>query len=249
MSIVENGLLVSVINLERSTGRLATFLEENRHLKSVRRIAAVDGKSISRQVLLDNHLFASEMPGYTAGAIGCALSHLSRWEAAFRDKKVVTLAEDDAIFHLQFEAEASKLIRALPEDWDIILWGWNFDSILAFDVLPGVSQCVGMFDQNGIRENLKRFQHTAVKPVAFKLNRAFATVAYSVSPGGAEKLHNHCLPIRDMDAYYPGLNRVLPNRGIDNMMNDLYPRVNAFVSFPPLAVTRNDHSISTVLNN
>jgi glycosyl transferase family 25 len=245
----QQDLPISVINLDRSPARLATFLEENRHLKHVERIPAVDGKSISRERLLEHHIFAAEMPGYSHGAIGCALSHLAQWEAACKHNRILTLAEDDAVFHLDFQAHASRLIASLPIDWDIVLWGWNFDSILAFDLLPGVSQCIGLFNQNGIRENLALYQTTPIQPAPFRLSRALGTVAYSVSPAGAEKLHHHCLPIRDMDAFYPGLNRTLANRGIDNMMNALYPTVNAFVSFPPLAVTRNDHSLSTVLNN
>jgi GR25 family glycosyltransferase involved in LPS biosynthesis len=245
----EENLPISVINLDRSGARLATFLEENRHLKRIERIPAVDGKTISRERLIEHHIFAAAMPGYSHGAVGCALSHLAQWEAACRDQRIITLAEDDAVFHLDFEAHASSLIASLPSDWDIVLWGWNFDSILAFDLLPGVSQCVGSFNQNGIRENLKLYQSVPVAPAAFRLSRALGTVAYSVSPAGAGKLHHHCLPIRDMDAFYPGLNRTLANRGIDNMMNALYPTMNAFVSFPPLAVTRNDHTLSTVLNS
>jgi hypothetical protein len=38
----------------------------------------------------------------------------------------------------------------------------------------------------------------------------------------------------------------LPNVGIDVVMNEAYSNLNAFVSFPPLAVTKNDHSVSTI---
>jgi hypothetical protein len=49
-----------------------------------------------------------------------------------------------------------------------------------------------------------------------------------------------------METFYPLLNRTLPNRGIDNMMNELYPKINAYVCFPPLVITKNDHALSTV---
>jgi hypothetical protein len=78
------------------------------------------------------------------------------------------------------------------------------------------------------------------------LQRSLGTVCQSISPTGAAKLLKHCLPIRPMEVFYPILNRSLQNTGIDNMMNDLYPQINAFVSLPPLVVTKNEHGSSTV---
>jgi hypothetical protein len=78
------------------------------------------------------------------------------------------------------------------------------------------------------------------------LQRSLGTVCQSVSPAGAAKLLRHCLPIRPMEAFYPILNRSLPNTGIDNMMNDLYPQMNAYVSLPPLVITKNESASSTV---
>ncbi len=49
-----------------------------------------------------------------------------------------------------------------------------------------------------------------------------------------------------MDVFCPGLNRCVTNFGIDVMMNALYPSINAYVAFPPLAVSRNEKSASTV---
>ena len=90
------------------------------------------------------------------------------------------------------------------------------------------------------------FQSASLMPQPFRLFNAFGIVGYSVSPMGAEAMKQHCLPIRNMDVFIPGLGRAVPNRGLDIMLNDVYPRVNAYVSFPPLVITRNFHSNSTV---
>jgi GR25 family glycosyltransferase involved in LPS biosynthesis len=201
---------------------------------------------IDRKTLQEGKVLNGGMPSYTDGALGCALSHLAQWNLAAAGEETVTVAEDDAIFHLQFESLAEEVIAGLPADWDIIQWGWNFDSILAFDMLPGVSNSVAVFDQTKMRDHAVGFMTLPFKPSAFRLQRSFGTVCQSISPAGAAKLLRHCLPIRPMEVFYPILNRTLQNTGIDNMMNDLYPNINAYVSLPPLVITKNDPSASTV---
>jgi GR25 family glycosyltransferase involved in LPS biosynthesis len=240
---------ISLINLDRSTERLASFLEINKHLSDVYRVPAVDGSTLDRAKLRTGGILADEMPLYTAGALGCALSHLAQWNLAAASDRFVTIAEDDAIFHLEFEPLAEKVIASLPPDWDIIQWGWNFDSILAFDLMPGISNSVAVFDQTKLRENVAAYMQLPVTPVAYRLQRSLGTVCQSISPAGATKLLRHCLPIRPMEAFYPILNRSIPNTGIDNMMNELYPQINAYVSLPPLVITKNEVGASTVQGN
>jgi GR25 family glycosyltransferase involved in LPS biosynthesis len=237
---------VSFLNLERSPERLALFLANNPHLTDACRVAAVDGRTLLRDELYRSNALHPDVDTYTDGALGCAFSHLMQWGVAAQQGTVITIAEDDAIFHHDFEAKATELLASLPPDWDIVQWGWNFDSVLSFELLPGVSPCVGIFDQASLRANTEAYQKLPVKPVGYRLQRSFGTVCQSISPAGAHKLLNHCLPIRRMDVFYPLLNRTLPNTGIDSMMNELYPRINAYVSFPPLVITKNEHEISTV---
>jgi GR25 family glycosyltransferase involved in LPS biosynthesis len=239
-------LRVSFLNLDRSPERLASFLKVNSHLTDVHRVAAVDGSALSRQHLQEIKVIQGEMPDYTNGALGCALSHLVQWELTAKGQEPLTLAEDDAIFHPQFEHLAATVLASLPADWDIIHWGWNFDSILAFDLMPGVSPCVGIFDQDGLRANIATYQKLALNPIAYRLQRALGTVSQSISPAGAAKLLRHCVPLRPMELYLPLLNRTVPNTGIDTMMNELYPKINAYVCVPPLVITKNDHALSTV---
>ena len=240
---------ISLINLDRCTEKLARFHQFNSHLSAVSRVPAVDGRTLSRAQLIERKIMAEDIPGYTNGALGCALSHFAQWERAVREQKTLNIAEDDAVFHRDFERHAPAILAALPPDWDIILWGWNFDSILFFDLIPGVSPAVATFDQKNLRASLDKFQHSPLFPHPYRLYRAFGTVAYSVTPAGAEKLHRHCVPIRPFEVYYPGLNRSLPNSEVDHMTNDAYPITNAFVCFPPLVVTENDHAQSATVTN
>ena len=90
------------------------------------------------------------------------------------------------------------------------------------------------------------FQSASLAPHPFRLFNAFGIVGYAVSPRGAQAMKQRCLPLRNVDISIPGLGRAVPNRALDVVLNDVYPRVNAYVSFPPLIMTRNFHSNSTV---
>jgi glycosyl transferase family 25 len=240
-------LQISLINLDRTPGRLADFNRFNEHLGEVSRFRAVDGKTLDVGALAGIHLLEpSVVSTYTKGALGCALSHLALWEKAIAKDEAATICEDDAIFNRCFVETAEPLIGALPDDWDMVLWGWNFDSVVSFEMLPGVSPCCLSFDQEAMRDGVASFQEQRVLPQLFRLQRALGLVCYSISPKGARVLRNRCLPLREMSVYFPGLNRELYNNGIDIPMNDAYPDINAYVSFPPLVVTMNDPGTTTV---
>jgi GR25 family glycosyltransferase involved in LPS biosynthesis len=223
-----------------------TFETLNSHLNlKFLRFPAVDGTDLERGPLVDRGIITADL-GYSDGALGCALSHLALWDLAIAQNQSLTVCEDDAIFNRGFEVAAESLVKTLPSDWHMILWGWNFDSVLLFDMIPGVSPCLGVFNQHRMRMGIEAYQSARLTPQPYRLVRAFGTVGYTVSPVGARAMRNHCLPLRNLEVFFPGLERVLPNSGIDIMLNDAYPRINAYVSFPPLIITRNQHSLSTV---
>lgn len=236
---------IHVINLDRSADRLCEFQRRNGHLPAIQRFSAIDGATIDRHALMAARTIAPGLK-YTNGAIGCALSHLHFWESAADGAEAITICEDDATFHHGFLEHAPRLIANLPEDWDLVLWGWNFDSILLFDLLPGVSQCLGVFDQAKLRGAVDQYQRLPLTPALFRLVRAFGTVCYTLSPSGARKLLDRCLPIGPFTIPFPMVNPEFPNNGIDIAMNREYEAVNAYVSLPPLVVTTNDHALSTV---
>ena len=237
---------IHLLNLDRTPQRLAAFRSVNAHLHELERVAAVDGRSINRLALQQRGVISGPLPHYTDGAVGAALSHLRLWEQAIATGQPLTIAEDDAIFHRRFDALAPLLLDSLPADWDFVLWGWNFDSVMAFELLSGVSPCVGLFDQQRMREGAERFQDLPLKPQAFRLLRAFGLVAYTLSAQGASRLKRLCLPIGELSVFYPGINRTMPNSGIDCLLNAHYPSVNAYVCVPPLVLSKNEEEISTI---
>jgi glycosyl transferase, family 25 len=237
---------IHVINLDRSADRMAAFQRLNGRVPvNFIRFSAVEGKGSERGPLAERGLIAADLR-YNDGALGNALSHLALWDLAIDRNQSLTVCEDDAILNHGFVQAAESIIQTLPHDWQIILWGWNFDSILLFDMVPGVSPCLGMFDQDRMRMGTEAFQSAELHANYFRLFKAFGIVSYSISPRGAEVMKKLCLPLGNREVFIPGMGRAVPNTAIDVALNDVYPRVNAFVSFPPLVITRNFHSNSTV---
>lgn len=238
---------VHVINLDRSRDRLADFRKINGHLSNVERYPAVDGSAQNIAALI---AAGTITPGcarvYLPGAVGAALSHAALWTRAIETDEIVTVCEDDAIFNSAFEAAAQETIASLGADWDFILWGWNFDAPMLVDVLPGVSSCIAVFDQNRMAANTAQFQKMRIATRPVRLQQCFGIPCYSVTPRGARMLRDACVPIREAKIFFPGLNRELANFGIDVMMNAVYPQMKAFAAFPSLVVTKNEQSKSTI---
>ena len=170
------------------------------------------------------------------------------WDKAIQTGEALTVCEDDAILHTDFAAHTARQLRELPEDWDIMLWGWNFNAALDFELLPGVSPCPVLFDEASLRAALSRFQDLPISPQPFRLRQALGLPCYSVSPKGAQALREFCVPIRPMQLRLPG-GRRLRNVGIDCMTAGLYPNIFAFVSFPPVSITRNQPGRRSVRNS
>ena len=235
---------IQVISLLRSVLKRSTFVEQNKNIPHLF-VNAVDGLGLTKLQLSNEELFEPGLP-YTAGAFGCALSHLLLWKQAIATNKHITIAEDDAIFRNDFIDTQKKILASIPTNWDIVLWGWNFDSILSFNVMPGVSPAVTVFNQEQLRASIPSFKEIHTEPAAFKLDKLFGIPAYTISPKGAKKFKALCFPLKNFTLNAPLINGNIPNYGIDIAMCNIYQSTDSYVCFPPLVVTKNDHSISSI---
>lgn len=233
-----------VINLDESTERWAEFVRQNEGLE-YERFSAIKGEEVLDASSPYRKWFADSLR-YTKGAYGCAASHISLWSLCAELGEPITIAEDDAIFIHDFNARSLGALRQLRESWDIVLWGWNFDSICCFQLPNAYSLCVASFSQKTMRQSISQFKSADYQPVLFRLLRAFALVGYSVSPGRARKMIDMAIPVRPIRVYFPRLNRHISNSGIDISTNAIYPDIDAFCSFPPFVVSKNERNISTI---
>jgi glycosyl transferase family 25 len=171
---------VYVISLDRSADRFSSFLERNSHLPGIIRARAVDGTDLAHNDLVARGILSRDL-GYTHAALGCAMSHACVWQIASGMDEPLTVAEDDAVFRRDFPAAEQGLIAALPRDWDLVLWGWNFDSALCVDLLPNISPCLLLCDQTQLRQNIAQFQLCNLPIAPFRLLRSHGIPGYSVS--------------------------------------------------------------------
>jgi GR25 family glycosyltransferase involved in LPS biosynthesis len=246
---------VHLINLDRSQDRLAEFRRINGHLTKIVRFPAVDGRALDIAEVVRSGLATEDILGeraYKPGAVGLALSHAALWDLAIGSDEAVTLCEDDAIFNRHFEPCAEAIIETLPDDWDIVVWGWNFDLFMSFEMLPGVSHSLVQFDQDRMRGATELFQNQLPSSRAFRLSWCFGTPGYTVSASGAQKLKDRLVPFRPMTLHCPGIERAYPFSayfdvlGVDGALNSVYRELNAFACFPPLVVTKNEATASTI---
>lgn len=235
---------IRLINMDDRFDRLARFRYLNPDHDNIDRVSAVDGSDINRLELMENHLLDPSLI-YTDGAIGCAMSHVLQWNHAIQTGKAITVLEDDAVLAPNFTAETDRLIESLDDDWEIIFWAYNLDSHLSINLPPALGMCTVTFEQLE-RNAPEHFFKGAVDSRLWPVRSLCGIAAYSVSPSGAARLMQFCLPLRPMQLYYHGLQRALPNTGIDNMMCALLPQMKAYASFPPLAVPENDVANSSV---
>ena len=232
---------VKVISLDRSRDRREEFLRRNASL-DFEFVSAIDASALSKEVILGTGIFEPGLP-YTMGACGNALSHYRLWEECVRTGQPLTVAEDDAIFRDDFIPMHQRLVADLP-GWDIVLWGWNFDSILALESMPGLFSAM-YFESQKLLGDLDAFQAYRSVPRLSRLSKCFGTPAYSISPAGAEKIITKCLPLRNFTLDFPLVGK-MPNFSIDVALCSVYEVMESFVCFPPLAVTKNEQTTSTI---
>jgi GR25 family glycosyltransferase involved in LPS biosynthesis len=233
---------VHVINLDRTPERWSRFQADNPGI-AVERFAAVDGRAAPPAALVEAGLAQAGLD-YTPGAFGCALSHAALWRLCVESGDTLTVCEDDAILRPDFPTAAAATAVQI-EGAELILWGWNFDSVLAGRLFGETPFAMG-FDQVRMRGSIDRFREDRIRPTPLRLHRALGTICYTVTPRGAQSLLARCFPLRPESVFIPLLDRDLPNTGVDIAMNAAYPEMAAYAAFPPLALTRNDASASTV---
>lgn len=253
----EKTMDIHYINLERRKDRDATFLQLNSHLTGLRRVDAVDGTKLQEEQLIRAGIIAEHLPTYSPGALGCAMSHKSVWEDCARRESGGTVAEDDAIFNLYFARKASAVIQSLPVDWDIILWGWNFNGGLEVGLMEGLGESLMIFNRTKLGTKIHEFRKMEYDVMPLRLCGVFGLIAYSFSPKGARLLLEKCFPLRKELIDVPSIGRILGipsmsehmrSSGLDIALNKHYPTLKSYVAIPPLVWTENDKSQSDVNN-
>jgi hypothetical protein len=121
----------------------------------------------------------------------------------------------------------------------MVLWGWNFDSVLVVHPMGNLSPVAMVFSQQQLRKSIEAFQPMQAPVQAFKLENAFGLPAYTLSPKGAARMLELCFPQKPFSVFVPIMKRHVANLGVDVAACAAYGRAECFACFPPLVVTPN----------
>lgn len=236
---------IHVISLKRTPHRLDSFIQNNPNI-DFEIFEAIDSQNINLANISRN--IFPENSNYRIGAIGNALSHVSLWARAVQSNEVMTICEDDAFFHRDFIHESKKLVNSIGDDFDFIAWGWNYSSTLWASPLPFLSPCKIEFSEESMRLNLESYLSTAINPIPLRLHNSCGTIAYTITPSGAQKFIRNLLPLKnEVEITVPNMAiiKITPT-ALDMAIGEAYTKSISYVSFPPLVLTKNEIDLSTV---
>lgn len=234
-------LQVCVLNLKRRSDRREKFQQLNRQsdIQFVW-VEAIEGRELDISKLVEQGLLFRQYEHFTPGQLGCAMSHRMLWQKCVEKDTPLIIFEDDAVLRQDFAAGFTHIYQQLPATWDCVLLGYNFDSILDIEIMPGVN-LQGSFSPPGFSQaNQQAFVATTVMPSLLPLNNVFGVSAYAISPKGAQQLMNLCFPLTASAVAIPALKQILlPTSNVDGFMNIHYRRLRAFCIVPPLVINPN----------
>ena len=139
-------------------------------------------------------------------------------------------------FHCHSRVQRARLLKDLPPDWDFIAWGYEFKTFLWVELLPGISVAEIRPNFHLLHQNIAEFSKLDTPRVLMKLRHQFGTLCYSVSPAGARRLIDFCLPLKPGFLKFTDFPITIENIGIDCAMNGAFPTMNAYACIPPLVV-------------
>ena len=238
---------IKVISLDRTPERFASFEKFNPNLP-IERVSACEGGTLDKEGYITSGVF-SEKLAHSIGAMGSAISHICLWQEAASENAVRHIAEDDAIIRDDFYQIFAQADASL-KDWDILLWGYNDDWPVG--VLSYFGQVLALqgkiLPPQFLAENYNAFKSDQEKPSILRLASAAGIGFYSVSPKGAKKLLEICLPLTgEIARYAKDTDMGWSNTALDVEMSRHYGDMNAYVSYPPMALMINDSENSTII--
>jgi GR25 family glycosyltransferase involved in LPS biosynthesis len=236
---------LTVITLERTPERFQQFCKWHPAQK-IRRFWAVDGTKISRVQFIRDGLI-TKANEYLPGALGAAMSHVILWRSCAGGNEIFHIVEDDIVLRGDFWRAAKSLLGTLPDDWDIVLWSHNLDWPVVVGPVLGGENMIIQYGAKDTVTKLEAFKAMTTPGMLMPLLSAAGIGCYSLSPQGAAKFLSMCLPIADTQARFAVENHLgWNNTGIDVEMTRHYDKLRAFIAVPPLAVTPNEFTKSTI---
>lgn len=235
-----------IIHLEDHVDRKRDFLSNNPGLSDLVWTAGTKGACVDRTAMIAAGDLA---PGaeMVDGALGNAVSLIRLLRLCIDTGEIVTILENDAILAHEFDRHSLRLMESIHFDFDIIQWGWNFDSVL---YLFPMSRALGPVEirarQEFVSLGYREFQEWKCERTLILLGHQWGSHCLTVTPQGARNMLELLLPLSTEPFFREDLNLRIRPKSYDSMLGRYYPKLKAFTCFPPLSVAVNDKSKSTI---
>jgi GR25 family glycosyltransferase involved in LPS biosynthesis len=216
------------------------------HVKMGLNASTMDPNPMNNEGLKE---FVKEPCTWPMGAICCGVAHLEIFKEVIATNSPMTVFEDDAILTKDFDRKTTELLETIPGDWDIVQWGYNWDTFM----------WMRMIDRNGPvikidlcremhRLDLNKFISGDTPSTLIPLEMCFGMHAYSISPSGAQKILDNFPGLTDELVVVKDLFLEYQSVSLDSQLGALYHQMNSYIAFPPLSYVHNDKSKSAIWN-
>jgi glycosyl transferase, family 25 len=244
-----------VISLARRPDRRERFLRWNAGKGiDISVFDAIDGRSLSKRDLVAAGIVQDDTLGFSAGALGNAMSHRALWELCIKLDRPILIFEDDAFVPSTFREWIEPIVSELAVGSDIFFAGYNRDAILSIGY--GGQWCNLAFEPNPLPfETLMAQQDRGAARNSRCIVDArvvWGTLGYAIAPAGAQALLRHCFPLSDkIPVRMYGSGRLLTPYALDGVINAVIQQglVRARTIYPPLIIGPNEQADSDVAGN
>lgn len=230
-----DGVLLSVDSQSELTAR---FHDRHGQLGiAVEVLPVTEAADVDLQELAQLDLLTAEMEDWAPAEIGRAISHWVCWHQAVETQRATCILQVDAVLRSDFLPRLRGLLAGLPPNWDILQLGFDTRLGIDFRIAPDC-RFQGQFTRpHASEEDLEKFRAVTTALVPVRMFTALGSFAYVVSPAGAQKLIDGCFPLATKSFTVPALKGRIRTIAIDAVMNALYGEMEAYMSFPPLALS------------
>lgn len=196
-------------------------------------VLALDRSYMVENGLLDVNIRASD------DQVAEIFSHVIQWSQCVADGVPRTIFSDKSSIPDNFEELANALLQTLPEDWDLIVWGVDYNGLMIVKMPSQMGDCILKCDDHPSTGPTGPLGERKTPALLLKLSAIEGMSGYTVSPRGASILMNS-LPIREYSYRSKLAGREMRGVSLSTLFSSLieHGAMAAHVSFPPLVVGR-----------
>ena len=224
------------ISSDAATEQTERFTRLNAHVPDLVRSVGVDVQGLDVQAMQQMNLISAECL-FTPAAFAQALSHVSLWGNVAQHQTAAHVFAGNAVLCANFEAESTRILASLPQDWDFVLWGNTPGATLQLDILPDLALFTGAVQPPYSARGAAALSEMEVTSLAFPLMSTQSVCGYAISPSGADKLIKACLPLTSTTV--PAANPHeggAPAQTLEQLMSLHYSTIKAYACVPPLCM-------------